>query len=147
MSTIKEKTQIEVSELEAMIREQPTAVPIESVAPKPIANGAAVAAYLAAMISMLSLGIVVFACEASPSFTVQVHALGKLWIPGAEGIGPYSGKETVMLISWLVSWPILHYLLRGKQLNGLVWLIVFLLGVGLSTTLIWPPVWHFFLGH
>ena len=67
----------------------------------------------------------------------------KLWMPGAEGIGPYSGKETVGLIAWLVSWVILHFSLRHKQLNGGLWLTVFLLGIGVATTLVWPPVWHF----
>ena len=112
-----------------------------------IPNGIAIAAYLSAMIGLLALGIVVFLCEASKPFLEQVYTLGKLWIPGAEGIGPYSGKETVALLAWLVSWWILHYLLRRKQLNGGFWLTIFLVGIGVATTLVWPPVWHFFLGH
>ena len=112
----------------------------------PTPNGAAIAAYLSAMIGMLALGAVVLACEASKPFTDQVHAVGKLWMPGAEGIGPYSGKETLALLAWLTSWPVLHLLLRRRQLNGGLWLTVFLAGVGVATTLVWPPAWHFFLG-
>ena len=112
----------------------------------PIPNGIAVAAYLSAMIGLLALGIVVFMCAVSKPFEEQIYALGKLWMPGAEGIGPYSGKETVGLVAWLVSWVILHFSLRDKQLNGGLWLTVFLLGMGVATTLVWPPIWHFF-GH
>ncbi len=113
----------------------------------PIPNGIAIAACLSAMIGLLALGIIVFMCEASKPFESQIYALGKLWMPGADGIGPYSGKETVMLLGWLISWPILHFSLRHKQLNGGLWLTVFLLGIGVASTLIWPPVWHFFLRH
>ena len=110
-------------------------------------NGAAVAATLSAMMGMLALAAVVLACEASKAMIDRVHALGKLWMPGAEGIGPYSGKETVMLLAWLTSWAVLHPILRRRELNGGLWLTVFLAGVGVASTLIWPPAWHFFLGH
>ena len=110
-------------------------------------NGAAVAATLSAMVGMLALAAVVLACEASKELTGRVHALGKLWMPGAEGIGPYSGKETVMLIAWLGSWAILHPLLRRREIRGGLWLAGFLVGVGVACTLIWPPTWPFLLGH
>lgn len=121
--------------------ETPTRAPA-----KIVPNGAAVAACLAALIGLLTLAIVVFACEASPAFSRQVHAIGKAWMPGAEGIGPYSGKQTLMLIAWLVSWPVLHFWLRQKELRGAFWLTIFLVGIGVATTLIWPPVWGLLLG-
>lgn len=108
-------------------------------------NGASVAATLSALIGMLALAGVVLACEASTEVSVEVHALGKLWMPGAEGIGPYSGKETVMLAAWLGSWAVLHLLLRRREMNGGLWLTVFLAGAGVASTLIWPPTWHFLL--
>lgn len=111
-----------------------------------IPNGAAIAACLSAMIGLLVLGLVVFAAEASEPFAETVHAIGKLWMPGAERIGPYSGKETLMVLAWLGSWLILHGLLRRKQLDGGLWLTVFLVGVGTATLLVWPPVWQFLLG-
>ncbi|MEO5657364.1 MAG: hypothetical protein ABIO65_13505 [Nitrospiria bacterium] len=111
-----------------------------------IPNGAGIAAYLSAMIGMLVLGLAVYASEASTPFAETVHAVGKLWMPGAERIGPYSGHETLMVLAWLGSWLILHGLLRRKQLNGGVWLTVFLVGIGAATLLVWPPVWHVLLG-
>ena len=111
----------------------------------PPPNGAAVAAYLSAAIGLLALGGIVLACEASKPITAQVQALGRLWMPGAEGIGPYSGKESFALLAWISSWAALHLLLRRRELNGGLWLTVFLAGIGVATTLVWPPAWHFLL--
>lgn len=76
-----------------------------------------------------------------------VHDVGKLWMPGAAGIGPYSGKETLALMAWLGTWQILHYALRNKDLEISRWFIVFLVGVGIATTLIWPPVFEYLAGN
>ena len=59
----------------------------------------------------------------------------------------YSGKETVGLVVWIVSWVILHPALRDRELNLARWLFVFLIGVGTATTLLWPPVYGFLAGH
>lgn len=110
-------------------------------------NGAAIAAMLAAMTGILALAAVATLSEASPAIATAVHGIGKLWIPGAEGIGPYSGKETVALVAWLGSWLVLHRLLKDRELMAPFWLAVFLVGVGLGTTFIWPPVWHMLFQH
>jgi hypothetical protein len=68
-------------------------------------------------------------------------------MPGAQGIGPYSGKETLALVGWLGSWVIMHFALRKRDLMVSRWLIVFLVGLGLATTLIWPPVFEYLAGH
>ena len=99
------------------------------------------------MLGMLALGATVFLCESSNSVSQFVHGIGKLWIPGAEGIGSYSGKETVALTAWLSSWFLFHLLFRRKELKEIFWLTLFLLGVGIATTLVWPPTWKLFLGH
>ena len=93
------------------------------------------------------IGAVNVFAEASEAFAGTVHGIGKLWMPGAAGIGPYSGKETVGLVVWIVSWAVLHPLARGKELNLARWLVVFLIGVGVATTLLWPPVYGFLAGH
>jgi hypothetical protein len=108
-------------------------------------NGAAIAAYLAAAIGSLVLAVVAFASDLSKPFEQMVFGIGKLWIPGAAGIGPYSGKETLGLLAWLVSWGILHFSLRKHQLDGRLWLIVFLVGMGVASTLVWPPVSSLFV--
>lgn len=112
-----------------------------------VPGGAAVAALLSAMLGMLTLAVVNVFTAASPAFNTWVHGIGKLWMPGAEGIGPYSGKETLSLVAWLGSWGVLHLTIGRRDLELSRWLIVFLVGVGIATTLIWPPVFEYLAGH
>lgn len=109
-------------------------------------NGAAQAAILSAMLGCLTLALVNLGTEISESFKTTVHGIGKLWMPGAQGIGPYSGKETIALVVWLLSWLILARVLRDKEWNFQFVVVFFLVGMGVATTLIWPPVFMF-LGH
>ena len=110
-------------------------------------SGIAVAALLASMAGMLALAVVNVFTAASKDFNAWVHGVGKLWMPGAAGIGPYSGKETISLVVWLGAWVVLHYALRRRELKLSTWLVVFLVGVGVATTLIWPPVFEYLAGH
>jgi hypothetical protein len=112
-----------------------------------VPGGVAVAALLAAMIGMLTLAGVNQFTQISKDFDLWVHGVGKLWMPGAEGIGPYSGKETLSALAWIVSWVGLHFALRRREMSVSRWLIVFLVGVGVATTWIWPPVFEYFAGH
>jgi len=102
--------------------------------------GYAIAAYVSAMIGLVTLSAVNFFTEASKSFETAVFNIGKSWMPGAGGIGPYSGKETLALCAWLFSWFILHFFFAKHLKNEKTWMIVFLIGVGFATTLLWPPV-------
>ena len=104
-------------------------------------EGAAQAAILSIMVGVLTLAFINLGTEVSDGFKETIHQLGKLWMPGAEGIGPYSGKETLSLLAWLISWALLHILLRKRELNHRLVLVIFLFGVALATTLIWPPVY------
>ncbi len=109
-------------------------------------SGVAVAALTSAMLGLLAMALVNLGTEASEPLMNTIHALGKLWIPGAQGIGPYSGKETVALVVWLVSWAVMHVAIGKRQLDERVWGVVFLVGMGVATTLFWPPVIHLLLG-
>ncbi|HXG01989.1 MAG TPA: hypothetical protein VNO23_01070 [Candidatus Binatia bacterium] len=113
----------------------------------PVPGGAAVAALLSAMLGMLTLAVVNVFTAASPAFNTWAHGIGKLWMPGADGIGPYSGKETLSLAAWLGSWIVLHLTIGRRDFEVSRWLIVFLIGVGIATTLIWPPVFEALAGH
>lgn len=112
-----------------------------------IKNGAAHAAFLSAMLGCLALAFVNLGTEMSEVFRDRIHSLGKFWMPGAEGIGPYSGKETAALLAWLVSWLVLRSWARGKEWNHRLVVAVFLAGMGLATFLIWPPVFSFLAHH
>jgi len=109
-------------------------------------NGAAVAAFTSAMIGLLTMGIVHTATDASTSFSNWVLSVGKLWVPNAQGIGPYSGKETFLLASWLLSWTFLHLLLRKRDMKLAVPVVVFVVGTALATLLIYTPFIDFILG-
>jgi hypothetical protein len=123
---------------------------IEAFAPAartPVPTGVAVAALLAAMIGMLALAGVNQFTVISKDFNGWVHGVGKLWMPGAEGIGPYSGKETLAALAWIIAWVPLHFALRKREMKLSRWLVIFLVGVGIATTWIWPPVFEYFAGH
>ncbi|MBI4115633.1 MAG: hypothetical protein HY447_03555 [Candidatus Omnitrophica bacterium] len=105
-------------------------------------NGAAQAAFLGCMLGCLTLALVNLGTEVSEAFKNTVHYIGKLSMPGAEGIGPYSGKETLSLGVWLGSWFTLHRILRTGEWNSRLVYVVFLVGMAIATTLLWPPVIH-----
>ena len=109
-------------------------------------NGAAVAAFISAMIGLLTMGIIHTATDGSTSFSSWVLSVGKLWIPNAQGIGPYSGKETFLLVGWLLSWTVLHLLLRKRDMKLAVPVVVFVVGTALATLLIYTPFIDFILG-
>ena len=104
--------------------------------------GTAQAALLAAMLGILTLSLAHLGAELSVPFKNLMLKVGKAWIPGAEGIGPYSGKETLALAVWLGSWFLLHRFLRAKEWNPNLVLTLFLVGIAIATTLLWPPLTH-----
>ncbi|MBI3616326.1 MAG: hypothetical protein HY211_07415 [Candidatus Omnitrophica bacterium] len=103
-------------------------------------TGIAAAAILSVAVGLLALAASHLAAEYSEAAKNWVHGWGKAWMPGAQGIGPYSGKETLALIAWLGSWALLHLWLRRKNVDLTRAGILFLVGIGLATTLLWPPV-------
>ncbi len=109
-------------------------------------TGEAVAALLSAMIGLLLMGIINFAAQASTGFNSWVLSVGKAWIPNAQGLGPYSGKETFLLIGWLGSWVLLHFALRHKNIRMTVPMVIFTVGTALATLFIYTPFIDFALG-
>ncbi len=108
-----------------------------------IPNGAAVAACWSAVLSFLALAIAVLVTYGSDPIKAVMMKIGAvLPVVGPGANGPYAGHETVMLYTWIISWPLLHFLLRKKQFKGPGWLIATLSGVGLATLLLWPPVYQ-----
>ena len=131
----------------AVERDRPVEVAWSPTSARPRPSGPAVAAILSAALGMVTLALVNLGTQASTAFNAWVHGIGKLWMPGAEGIGPYSGKQTLSLLVWAGAWVILHVALRSRDLNLGRWLVVFLVGIGIATTLLWPPVFVYLAGH
>jgi len=104
-------------------------------------SGAAVAAMLSIGIGAMAMAIVVGLADASATFNNGfVHAVGKAWVPGAQGIGPYSGKFTFFLVGWLLSWGIGHLVLKNRDLDLGKWAVVSFALISLGILLIWPPI-------
>ena len=110
--------------------------------PNESTSGPAAAALLGVGLGLLALALSHVASEASAAFRQAMQALGNAWIPGAQGIGPYSGKETVGLLVWLLSWFALHLTLRRREVSLVVAGTVSFLLIGVATTLLWPPIIH-----
>ncbi len=109
-------------------------------------NGPAVAAFLSAMVGLIVMGIINVGTASSTSFNTWVHSIGKLWIPNAQGIGPYSGKETFLLAGWLLSWAVLYVLLRKRDVKLAIPVIVFIVGMALATLFVYNPFVDMMLG-
>ena len=110
-------------------------------------TGPAAAALLSVGLGLLALGMTHIFSEVSVSFKNVMQALGQLWIPGATGIGPYSGKETVALLVWLLGWGTLHLMWRKREVNIIVVGAATLALIGLATTIVWPPIAELMVHH
>ena len=95
------------------------------------ANGAALAAFLAAGVGAFAMGLVIILNEA------DVFAAPTLYGPA----GGVSGRTTLAAAIWLAAWAVLHHRWRKRRLEpGRVHaatLILILLGLVLT----FPPVW------
>lgn len=110
-------------------------------------SGPACAAVLAAALGVLALALAHVLSAVSVSFNSVMQTLGNFWMPGAAGIGPYSGKETVALLGWLISWALLHATWKRREVSvGRLGALALLL-IGIATTLVWPPVTELFVHH
>ncbi len=102
-------------------------MPYES--PK-IYSGPAIAATLSALLGFFTLMITHHISRLSQYLDQFIHAYG-YWIPGALGSGPsgsigsYSGKETLALLVWTISWLIFHTIWRKQDLPIRQWLPIF----------------------
>lgn len=99
-----------------------------------VSNGAALAAFMAAGIGALGLGLVVF-----------LNELGVFEIPALYGpAGGVTGRTAAGAVIWLVAWAILHSRWKDRRMepSGPFAMSVILIAVGF--VLCFPPVWHLF---
>lgn len=105
-------------------------------------NGPVAAAFIAAGIGSLVLGVFVVLNEVSADINRflrfdQNFGLG-------SGVGPLSGKVALAVIAYVVAWVVLHVWLRGKEVNFRNAFIVSLVLVGLGFALTFPPIFLLF---
>jgi hypothetical protein len=114
---------------------------MQSVDTKP--NGPVAAAFLAGGIGSLALGLVVCLNELGGDVS-KLLAFDKNFGLGS-GVGPLSGKALVAVLAFLISWAILHFVWRGKEVAfGRIFTIALVL-VAVGFLLTFPPVFMVFV--
>ena len=90
----------------------------------PATNGRAAAAFLSGGVGAIVMMVVHHISDTNKDFETWIKMTFGAWIPGAinpdpmwGNIGSYAGKETTMLLGWLISWAILHVILKDKELR------------------------------
>jgi len=94
-------------------------------------TGVMIAAVFAAWMGLMALAIANIASDVSTDFSNSLKL--------NAGIGPYSGKEVIWLTVWFVAWPVLHFVLRNRDMDLRKWFGVFLVGMLVAVLLMWPP--------
>ena len=99
-----------------------------------VANGAAMAAFLAAGIGSFALG-----------FIVILNAAGLLAVPALYSpAGGVTGRTTLAVVIWVIAWVVLHSLWKDRQIEPRRIHIISLMLIGLGVLLTIPPVWSLF---
>lgn len=115
----------------------------------PTVSGPAAAALVSAAFSCFALMVNQHLCSISKSWENTVWSLGS-WIPGSHNpdqiygeIGSYSGKETIMLFAWLVSWFILSQLWKNRSVKfSTIFFSLFTFLVA-ATVMNWHPLFPY----
>lgn len=115
----------------------------------PTVSGPAAAALVSASLSCFLLMVNQHFTSIYKQWNEIVWNLGG-WIPGSKNpdplygeIGSYSGKETIMLITWLVSWLILSQLWKNRQVKfETIFLCLFGFLVA-ATVMNWHPLFPY----
>lgn len=115
----------------------------------PTTSGAAAAALISAAIGCFTMMVVHHLSDTSKAREKFVWAIGS-WIPGSHNpselwgnIGSYTGKETMLLVGWLVSWSILYAIWRNKNIKSktiFFWLFALLIA---ATAMSWHPLFPY----
>ncbi|HLO85653.1 MAG TPA: hypothetical protein VK203_11705 [Nostocaceae cyanobacterium] len=115
----------------------------------PKVSGPAAAALISAGIGCLTMMIVQHFTAISKDIDNIIWMLGS-WIPGSRNankvygeIGSYSGKETMLLIGWLVNWIILHLAWRNTNVKTrTIFFWMFFLFIA-ATAMSWHPLFSY----
>ena len=100
-----------------------------------VKNGAAAAAMIATGAGGVFFGIFIVLAENIPA----AKAMMNLYNP----VGPLSGKTIFGLIAWVVSWVVLHFALRNRELSPRTVAVITFALVGVSLLLTFPFVYKF----
>lgn len=136
------------SKLWEYFKQFPTCLATGSQQP-PATSGTAAAALISAGIGCLTMMVTHHLAETSIATERSIWMLGK-WIPGSDtgdrllgSIGSYAGKETMLLCGWLLSWLVLHNLLKHRQVKTST-IFMWTFGVFVAATVMsWQPLFPY----
>jgi hypothetical protein len=105
-------------------------------------NGPVAASFVAAGIGSLVLGIMVCLNELGGDVSKFLQFDKNFGL--GSGVGPLSGKVVITVLVFGISWVVLHFMWRGKELNfGRVFSVALIL-VAAGFILTFPPVFELF---
>lgn len=116
----------------------PVEATTESKADVNIGDRAMGASMIASGIGALTLGIMIILAEISPAI--------KSALTFNKAVGPLSGKTTVAVIAFFVSWLVLHFIFKGRSVALRTSFIVAVVLLVLGLLLTFPPVFMSFGG-
>jgi hypothetical protein len=96
------------------------------------------AAFIAGGIGSTVLGLAVIAAETNASI--------KTFLTWNMGVGPLSGKTGVAVIAFIISWVILHYVMRNRAVSLTTSFIISLVLTAVGVLLTFPPVFFALAG-
>ena len=105
-------------------------------------NGPVAASFLAAGIASFTLGLMVTLAAASADIKNALDFAKNYGI--GSGVGPLSGKVVVAIVAFVISWVILHLVMRGKEVSFNRVFIATMVLVGLGFALTFPPIFDVF---
>jgi len=99
-----------------------------------IPNGPAAAAILSAGVGSATIGLMTTGAVISAGLKSALN----WWSPA----GPLTGKTSVGVVAWLVTWIVLHVLWKDKDVPLVRVLVVMLVLLALGVLLTFPPVFE-----
>ncbi len=115
----------------------------------PTVSGPAAAALVSAGVGAFTMMVTHHLSDTSKAREEFIWMLGS-WIPGSRNpdpiwgnIGSYTGKETMLLVGWLISWLILSQLWKNKEISSktiFFWMFFLLVA---ATAMCWHPLFPY----
>jgi hypothetical protein len=96
------------------------------------------AAFIASGIGSVVLGLAIIGAEANEGI--------KTFLTFNAGVGALSGKTTIMVIAFVLSWVILHFIFRARPIKLATGFIISVILMVVGLLLTFPPVFLSFGG-
>jgi len=103
-------------------------------------TGPAAAAVTAAGIGALTLGGAGLLATVLARFDQALSEASRLFLPGGDHLGRFGGQQLLALGAWLLSWALLHWRWRSRQVSLTAAAGTLAVCLVLSTLLLWPPI-------